>query len=180
MVQTRNTKIFITALLSILAGVLILQSLGSAPPAADAFSLSDYYRLEPVDSVITSDAKQFRNRWSRISIVYSGTKAGDIGQLCALWGLKSPQEFNFHFVVCNGFGGADGLIQSAQKWKRQWSITPTLSNRAGQRIIRICVVADGTKTQPTELQRKRTEQLVEALSRKFNINPKAIEYPQNW
>jgi len=180
MFQTRNTKIFITALLSILAGVLILQSLGSAPPVADAFSLSNYYRLEPVQSVIASDAQQFRSRWSRISIVYSGTKAGDIDQLCSLWGLTNHQEFNFHFVVCNGFGGADGLIQPTQKWNRQWSVTPIPSAGIGQRTIRICVIADGTKILPTELQRKRTEELVEGLSRKFSITPQSIRYPQNW
>ncbi|MHC4293053.1 MAG: hypothetical protein ACYSTX_02065 [Planctomycetota bacterium] len=179
-VPTRNTKVFISALLSILAGLVILQSLGTAPPKADAFSLSDFYELEPVDEAVASSTQQYRDRWSRINILFSGTKAGDIDQLSSLSGLTKTEDMNFHFVVCNGFGGADGLIQSTEKWQRQWSTTPDLNTSAGERIIRICVVSDAKKTFPTELQIIRTEQLVEALSRKFRIRPEAITYPENW
>ncbi|MHC4186981.1 MAG: hypothetical protein ACYSRQ_02205 [Planctomycetota bacterium] len=180
MVPTRNTKVFLTALLAILAGLVLLQSLGTAPPKADAFSLSDFYELEPIDKVVASRIQQYRDRWSRINIHFSGTKAGDIEQLSSLSGLTKPEDINFHFVVCNGFGGADGLIQPTEKWQRQWSTTPTLTNRPGERIIRICIVSDSKKALPTELQIKRTEQLVEEVSRRFRIHPRSITYPENW
>ncbi|MHC4265847.1 MAG: hypothetical protein ACYSUK_07935 [Planctomycetota bacterium] len=179
-VPTRNTKVFVSALLAILAGLVILQSLGTSPPSADAFSLSDYYELEPIDHLIASRTQQFRDRWSRINVLLSVTKAGDIDQLSSLAGLAKSEDINYHFVVCNGFGGADGLIQSTEKWQRQWSTTPTQNISAGERIIRICIISDGKKVMPTELQIIRTEQLVEKLSRKFMIRPESITYPENW
>ncbi|MHC4758313.1 MAG: hypothetical protein ACYTE8_06625 [Planctomycetota bacterium] len=179
-VPTRNTKVFISALISILAGLVILQSMGTAPPVADAFSLSGYYELEPVDRVIRSQTQQFKDRWSRITVFYSGTKAGDIDQLSSLSGLAKPQDLNVHFVICNGFGGADGVIQKTEKWKRQWSTTPTLKITPAERCILICVVADTQKKPPTQLQIKRTEELVETLSRKFIVHPRSIKYPKNW
>jgi hypothetical protein len=177
---TRNTKVFISALISVLVGLVILQSLETVPPKADAFSLSDYYQLKPVEQIVKSDSRQFRDRWSRISVVFSGTKAGDINQLSSLWGLKNPEDINYHFVICNGFGGADGLIQPTEKWQNQWSTTPNSQTYPGERSIRICLVTDNRKTLPTELQIKRTEQLVEVLSRKFAVNPLSISYPENW
>jgi hypothetical protein len=179
-IQTRNTKVFVSALISILAGLIILQSLDTNPPLADAFSLSDYYDLEPIEDVITSRTQQFRDRWSRINIVYSQTKAGDIDQLCSLSGLANPEDINYHFVICNGFGGANGLIQPTEKWQRQWSITLTPDMNVGMRAIRICIICDGKETPPTEFQIRRTEELLEQLSRKFNIQPEAITYPENW
>jgi hypothetical protein len=57
------------------------------------------------------------------------------------------------------------------------SKTPT--HRSKQTIY-IGVIADDEATQPTDLQIRRTEALVEALSRKFNIRPESIHYPDNW
>ncbi|MHC4280611.1 MAG: hypothetical protein ACYSUJ_10710 [Planctomycetota bacterium] len=147
-IQTRNTKVFLSALLAILAGLVLLQSLGTAPRKADAFSLSDFYKLKPVDKVLVSRTQQYRDRWSRINIIFSGTRAGDIDQLSSLSGLRKPEDINYHFVICNGFGGVDGLIQPTEKWQRQWSTTPNLNTSSGERIIRICVISDAKNPPP--------------------------------
>ena len=55
--------------------------------------------------------------------------------------------------------------------------TPT--GRSEQTIY-IGVIADDEAIRPTDFQIRKTEALVETLSRKFNIRPESIHYPDNW
>ncbi len=179
-VQPRGQKIFAALLVSIVAGAIVLMALGNNPPSAGAFSLSRYYRLDPIEKVILSRSPQSPGRWNCLEIYYSGTKAGNIEQLSALSGLASPEEMNCHFVVCNGLGGDDGQIQPTEKWQRQWSAIPGRTCYGSGQTIRICIIADGKNKLPTEFQIKRVEELVEGLYRKFNIQLKSTYYPNDW
>ncbi len=178
-VQTREARVFAALLASMTVGAIILMALGNNPPSAGAFCLASYYQLDPVEKAIESQAAQATERWNRIEIYYSGTKAGNIEQLASLNGLTNPDDINCHFVVCNGLGGDNGLIQTTTKWQRQWSTIPSRTWYGSEQTIRICVVADG-RTNPTDFQIKRVESLVEMLCRKFNIQPKTIYYPNDW
>ena len=100
-VQSREEKIFAVLLVSITAGAIVLMALGNNPPSAGAFSLSRYYRLGPIEKAILSRSTQSPDRWNRIEIYYSGTKAGNVQQLAALNGLSNPRDINCHFVICD-------------------------------------------------------------------------------
>ena len=178
--QSREAKVFAALLVSMTTVAIVLMALGNNPPSAGAFSLSIYCRLDPVEKAISSRAAQSPGRWNCIEIYYSGTKAGNIEQLASLNGLASPTDINCHFCLCNGLGGGDGQIQSTEKWQRQWSITSDRTWYGSARTIRICVIADGKTTRPTDFQRKRTEALVEGLCKKFDIAPQSIYYPDDW
>lgn len=178
--QTRHAKVFVVLLISITFGAIVLMTLGNNPPSAGAFCLSDYYQLEPVETVISSQEAQSLSYWMCIEICYSGTKAGNIEQIASLSGLANPEEINYHFVICNGLGGRDGEIQPTEKWQRQWSTVPEQIQCGSGQTIRICVITDGKTTPPTDFEVKRTEALAEALSRKFNIRPRFIYYPADW
>jgi len=179
-VQTRSAKVLAAVLISVTIVSVILKTLGNNPISAGAFSLSDYYRLEPIEKVISSRAAQTSSRWSRIEIYYSSTKAGNIEQLASLNGLAGPDNLNCHFVVCNGLGGGDGQIQPTEKWQKQWAIIPGRTWHGSSQTLRICIVADRETACLTDCQIKRTEALVEGLSRKFNIQSASIYYPDNW
>jgi len=170
---SRHAKVFVILLASMTVGAIILMALGNNPPSAGAFCLSRYYGLDPVEEAITSRAAQSAGRWNCIEIYYSGTKAGNIEQLASLGGLANPEDTNCHFVICNGLGGDDGQIQTTEKWQRQYPIRDL-------NAIRICVIADGETTRPTDFQIKRVEALTEALHRKFNIQPESIYYLGDW
>jgi hypothetical protein len=178
--QDRNTKIFAAALISIGIGAVVLKTLGHNPPQADAFSLSEYYRLVPVEEVISSNIVRTSRQWEFIEVGYSGTKAGNIKQLASLNGLVNPEDINCHFVIYNGLGGGDGQIQPTEKWRRQWLAVPDKTKYCSEQTIRICVISDGKISYPTNFQIKRTEVLVESLSRKFDIQSESIYYPDNW
>lgn len=176
-VQLREAKVFAALLVSMTTGIIVLMALGNNPPTAGAFCLSSYYCLDPVEKSISSRAVQSPNRWNCIEIYYSNTKAGNVEQLASLNGLTSPEDINCHFVICNGLGGNDGQIQSTENWQRQWSIIPGRTWYGSDQTIRICIIADGKTTTPTNFQIKRVEELVEELSRRFDIQPQHIYYP---
>ena len=167
-------------MVSIGIGAIVLETLGNRPVSAGAFSLSQYYDLDGIEQEISYPSKifQFADHWNSVKVTYSGTSAGNIKQLAAIEGLPGPGNIDCHFVICNGSGGMDGQIQKSIKWLRQWPGTSSVGRNKNAIIIRL--VADRNKTYPTEIQISRTEALVDTLSRKFNIPPKAITYPNNW
>jgi hypothetical protein len=178
--QPRVAKVLAALLIAMTTGAIVLMALGSNPPSAGPFCLASYYRLDGVeDSVRAADSPRW-DRWNAIEIYYSGTKAGNIEQLASLSGLASPDDINCHFVVCNGFGGANGQIQTTHKWLRQWSVIPTGTWYGTPQTIRICLVADALAAVPTDSQVKRTQALVDYLTRQFDIKPQSIHYPLDW
>lgn len=178
-VRPRHARVFAALFISMTAGAVLLMVLGSNPPSAGAFCLSRYNHLYPIEKAVSSQATQYPNHWSCIEIYYSDTKSGNIEQLTSLSELSSHEDINCHFVISNGFGGGDGQIQSTEKWQRQSPIIPD-QTWCGKRTIRICVIADGKTTYPTDFQIKRVEALVDLLCRKFEILPKSVYYPSGW
>ena len=178
--HSREAKIFVALLISMTAGAIALMTLGNNPPSAGAFCLSRYYCLDPVEKAISSQAAQSPGRWNRIEVYYSGAKTGNVELLTALSGLPSPEDVNCHFVICDGLCGGNGQIQPTEKWQRQWSIIPGQTWYGDGQTIRICIIADSKTTPPTDFQVKRTEALVEGLSRKFDIRPESTRYPGDW
>jgi len=178
--QPRVAKVLAALLVSMTVGAVVLMAMGNNPPSKGPFSLASYFRLDPIKKAIRSETTQSPDRWNRIEVYYSGTKAGNIEQLTSLSGLPGSEDINCHFVICNGLGGGDGRIQQTEKWQNQWSITPGRNWYGSSRTIRICVVADARSCRPTDCQIKRIEQLVEGLYRKFGIEPNSISYPKDW
>lgn len=178
--KPREAKIFAALLVSMIVGTIVLIALGNNPPSSGSFCLSGYYHLDPIEKVIASRAVQSPGRWNRIEIYYSDTKAGNIKQLASLRGLANPDDINCHFVICNGLGAADGLIQPTERWQRQWSIIPDRHQENSDKTIRVCVISDVKTAAPTDFQIKRKDALLEGLHRKFDIKFDSIYYPDNW
>jgi hypothetical protein len=161
-------------------GAVLLMAMGSNPPTAGPFSLSTYYRLDPIEQTITSEATQTADRWNCIEVYFSGTAGGNIEQLASLSGISSADLLDCHFVVCNGLGAKDGQVEPTTRWQKQWSVIPSRSWYGTPQTIRICVVADGHDRLATNSQLRRVESLVDKLARRFDIAPAAIYYPSNW
>jgi len=178
--DSRQARVFTLLLISMTAGALLLMALGKNPPPAGAFCLDSYYQLEPVEQLLCSEEPKLPGRWSSVEIYYSCTKAGNIDQLTSLSGLAEPQDLNCHFVVCNGLGGENGHIQPTAKWQSQQPAKSATTPRTDRETIRICVVADTKNAPPTDIQKKRVQALVQLLSRRFSIPPKAIHLPSGW
>jgi hypothetical protein len=174
--QARVARVLAILLASMTIGAIVLMALGHNPPSAGPFSLWTYYSLNPVNKAISSRAVQSANNWNSIEIYYSGTKTGNIEQLASLSGLANPDDINCHFCIYNGFGGSDGQIQPAEKWQKQSPAT----SKGNNKTIRICIIADGKTTHPTDCQLKRIQVLIDTLCKKFNIQFRSIDYPSEW
>lgn len=178
--QARVSKVIICLVAAMTIGAVVLMALDEQSPSGGAFSLASYTNLNPIEQVALTARPAGPGKWDRIEICYSGTQAGNIEQLARLAGLTSGSEFNYHFVICNGRGASDGHIQASQRWRRQRPCLPSENWYGSDQTIRICTIADGSKTAPTDCQIKRTAALAEALARKFDIPSQQILYPPNW
>jgi len=177
--QARVSRVLICLAGAMTVGAVVLMVLDKQSLSGGAFSLASYTNLNPIEQVALTTKPAGPRNWNRIEICYSGTQAGNIEQLAESAGLSSS-DLNFHFVICNGRGGSDGRIQPSEKWRRQRPCLPSGIWYGSGRTIRLCVIADGFKTVPTDCQVKRTAALAEALARKFNITSRQIFYPDNW
>lgn len=173
--QPRVVKVLAALLISMTAGAVVLMALGNNPPSAGPFCLSTYYRLDSIDHALRSETRQSAERWDSIKIVFSGSQGGNIGRLATASGLRSADDINCHFVLCNGVGANDGEIQTTESWQVQRGS----AGQGGARTIRICLIGDGVSALPTDYQLKRLEALLEALCRRFHISPDAVSLPRD-
>jgi len=178
--QSRSTKVFAAALISISVGAAILKILGNNPPPAGAFSLSEYNHLGQFEKLIFANIEQSTGKWNHIDISYDYTKSIGTARRSSPNDPINYDYIHYHFIVWDGFIGVDGQIQATNKWQRQTSAIPGSQQNINQQTIRIGVIVDKNVAFPTNLQIKKTEALVEALSRRFDINPVMISYPDNW
>jgi hypothetical protein len=160
-------------------GAALLMALSSQSISAGAFSLASYSSLGSISSVIETRQATNADRWDKIEVFYSNTKGGDLDQLASLNGLTSPEDLNFHFLVCSSLN-LDGQIQSTVKWLNQWSALQGKAWYGSGSTIRICVVGEGKRTPASDYQVSRTQELIDALGRKFNIEPTSVSYPAGW
>jgi hypothetical protein len=184
-VQSRQTKVLVALLVSIITGALILNALGYNPPSAGAFCLSRYYRLAPVEKSIVCDAAQHRGRWRRIEIYCSSgplEQAKEAVPDGALNDTAGDLRNRCHFVIWNGGAGRDGQIDATDYWRDQRSVSRQMHGdmqpALGEALtIFVCLLTDDETDRPTDFQVKRAEALVEELCRRFNIWPESVRYP---
>jgi hypothetical protein len=177
--QPRAARILICLVVAMTAVAAILMVLDHQSISAGAFSLASYSSLGPITDIVTTKEPAKSDRWDKIEVFYSNTRGGDISQLASLSGLTSAEDLNFHFLVCNSLGAIDGQIQPTEKWLNQWSAIPGGAWYGSSATIRICVISEG-KSKASDYQVSRTEELIQTLSRKFNIPTSNIIYPKGW
>lgn len=178
--QPRAAKILISLVISMTVVAAVLMALDNQSISAGAFSLASYSSLRPISPIIATRQGSSSDRWNKIEVFYSKTNGGNIKQLASLGGLASPEDVNFHFLVCNSLGAIDGQIETAEKWLNQWSALPGGTWYGTSSTIRICVIGQGAGFEQSDYQLTRTAELLEALSRKFSIPTRQISYPKGW
>jgi hypothetical protein len=111
--------------------------------------------------------------WQRQRSIIPGQNPNDKGVSQSVSFGPAPMDF------CQPprLGTRVGVTDKTSIHRSSWRSPPEPGNK---RTIYISVMADDKATRPTDFQIKRTEALVEGLSRKFNIRPESIHYPDNW
>jgi len=192
--QSRQTKVLIALLVSIIVCTIILNMLGHNPPAAGAFCLSQYYRLVPVDKLVGSRDVRRLGYWMGIEIYFSECKANNrvasgsnyrLEKSDSLSGISNQEGNSCHFIIHNGHTCYDGQIEPTVKWNQQLP-----ADRSGENIrhqnghnvqtIYICVAMNGQSAQPTNFQIKRAQVLIDKLCKEFSIDSESVLYPNSW
>jgi hypothetical protein len=179
-VPSRETKVFAVLLMSMSICAALLLALGKNPPSAGAFCLDDYYRLDPVEKNVSSKIEQFSDRWNAIEIFYNCHKSDYIKKTNQENELQNHINDDYHFALCNGLNGGDGIIITTEKWQIQQSAIHYTNKISNEKTIRICIIKKNNLAEQSEYQEKRLEELIEELSRRFNISPKEVYYPERW
>jgi len=176
----RETKVLAALAFSLTAGAIVLLALGNNPPPADAFCLSQYCRLAPVEKVIKLSSGKVARCWQGIDICYAG-QCSAFGGLCGASGNSHQSaELNCHFIICNGTGAANGQIRPTSLWLGQQSCGCAAAGEGGDSVIRLCVITDHPAARVTDFQLKRTETLVKVLLLRYEIPEANVVYPPNW
>ena len=101
--QSRQTKVLITLLISIVVCTIILNTLGHNPPSAGAFCLSQYYRLVPVEKLIRSRQVERPRFWKWIEVYYSESDSNDLVLSSVDMGIEKLDLGNRQ-VACDKIG----------------------------------------------------------------------------
>jgi hypothetical protein len=192
--QSRQTKVLVTLLVSIMLCTIILNILGHNPPSAGAFCLSRYYSLVSVEKLVQSREVRRPGYFRWIEIYYSDDSSADrvasgsnmpARQSASLGCVSGREDIDCHFIIHNGYTGIDGKIEPTEKWKKQLPAVPRSDDnmrhsRQSEQTVYIRVEIDNRSTMPTNFQIKRLYALVEELSRELNIMSDSVFFPNNW
>lgn len=114
--------------------------------------------------------------WQWIVIHHSATDTGSARAFDSQHRQKGWDELGYHFVVGNGSGSRDGLVEVGSRWPVQkWGAhAKTPDNRFNEQGIGICLVGNFDLQRPTARQVESVSRLVAFLMDRYNIPPQRV------
>jgi N-acetyl-anhydromuramyl-L-alanine amidase AmpD len=159
-------------LLSLAVGLTAFTAWVFGSPPADAGAVS---AAAPADALgaLLEDHPLKNPAFGSVVIHHSATHGGsgaafEKNHRARLGGLA------YHFVIGNGSGTADGLVEAGYRWKDQVAGPHTKNQEINLSSIGICLVGDLTQGPPTRKQTASLVDLLERLCRAGRIPPDRI------
>ncbi|HEX4148696.1 MAG TPA: peptidoglycan recognition family protein, partial [Pirellulales bacterium] len=118
--------------------------------------------------------------WKYIVLHHTATEEGDIETIDQEHRQRKDAQGNpwlgigYHFVVGNGHGMADGLVEPSFRWTDQIHGAHAGNRLYNEQGIGICLVGNFVEGRPTDRQITATRELVRRLSREFAIAPDCV------
>jgi len=148
------------------------------PPRRDAGAKRQSRATRPEPARFTKtwypQGRRISSRWTRIVIHHSATTTGGARVFDKYHRkVNGWDELGYHFVIGNGRGTVDGMIEVGSRWHKQkhGAHCKTPDNYFNNHGIGICLVGDFTERPPSAAQMAALEQLVRFLSRECHIPP---------
>jgi hypothetical protein len=142
------------------------------PPTAPQPARTAATVMPPHDAAWEVDVPE--NPWRWIVIHHS---AGDQGSAAAFdaWHRNGRHwdELGYHFVIGNGTGSGDGLVEVGSRWpKQKWGAHCRVGDNEEYNYfgIGICLVGNFDVHRPTEAQQVALARLVDYLSTRYHID----------
>ncbi|MBX7169178.1 MAG: N-acetylmuramoyl-L-alanine amidase [Pirellulales bacterium] len=144
-------------------------------PAAD-------HRLPAADRVLPAawEPSTAPRPWRYLVLHHSASEHGDVESIDAAHRQRTDRAgqpwlgIGYHFVVGNGQGMADGLVEPTFRWREQLHGAHAGDREHNEQGIGICLVGDFDRVPPTERQLAATTALVTALADRFQIKRSEI------
>ena len=160
-----------------LVGVLTLTSallLALAPAPLTPDSTTTLFAMEPpetLDVIFNTPTPVQNARWKYIYVHHSRTSGGDAASVNS----HDKTGMGDHFLIGNGEGAIDGVVQVGPRWYEQNSAAAPAGARSIEpTCISICLVGDFDQTRPTPTQLRRLTQLVSTLQARFRIPAESV------
>ncbi len=115
--------------------------------------------------------------WRWIVIHHSATDKGSAAIFDLSHRNRGWDELGYHFVIDNGRGGADGLVEIGSRWtKQKWGAHcgKTPNNEYNNYGIGICLVGDSSEKLPSAKQLAGLKKLLLVLMDRYKITPARV------
>jgi hypothetical protein len=135
-----------------------------------------------VDPVFDTEAQIDDTRWMGIVIHHLGEPAGDAGSIHRLHLDYGYQGLGYHFIIGNGNGLGDGVVQVGYRWNQQLPGVHTAGPAGEQhnrRSIGICLVGNGNRRPFTKAQLSQLESLTRRLQQRLHIPARSVHLHQD-
>jgi LysM repeat protein len=101
-------------------------------------------------------------RWRYIVVHHSATREGSARSMDLYHRRRGMENgLAYHFVIGNGRGTGDGVIEVGNRWKRQIKGGHLASERLNEISIGICLVGNFNNNRPTQAQMRSLRALVQ-------------------
>ena len=116
--------------------------------------------------------------WREVVFHHSATTAGSAASFDRYHREKfqDPDGMEYHFVIGNGAGSRDGLIEVGERWRRQKLAYHLFTRERDEGSIAICLVGNFEEgaARPTAAQERAALELAAALTARYGIAPAAV------
>ena len=188
---TTRTKlvlgVFVTSMTAV-TGMLLMS--GGFEVSSTRFTATKPVIMAPADPLAagtdavertSADLGVESDRWRYIVIHDSGSMAGTVRELDIQARRAGLDDLGYHFVIGNGSGLSDGVVEATPRWNRQGAgahvaASPAPSPAERSRIdelnrhsVGICLIGNGERNEFTESQLRALIDLVRALQIQLDI-----------
>lgn len=115
--------------------------------------------------------------WQWIVLHHSATDGGSAAIFDRAHRKRGWDELGYHFVIDNGRGAADGLVEIGSRWtKQKWGAHcgGTPNNAYNNYGIGICLVGDSSRKLPSAKQLASLKRLLRFLMARYGITPSSV------
>ncbi len=115
------------------------------------------------------EARLQRGKWRHIVIHHSASDAGNEAIFDKAHKERRWRGVGYHFVIGNGHGSSDGLVEVTFRWEQQLSGAHAGVKEYNERGVGICLVGDFERKHPTAKQMEALVGLVNYLQDRCSI-----------
>ena len=163
--------------MTVASGALMMldpgQASGPRLPHFSEMSLAAFDQpRDPAEALFAVNPTPSGQRWNTIVIRYSGAEQGSAGALGDLHRSAGLDDLAYHFVVGNGQGAGDGLVEIGPRWAAQrpgYSAIAMQGQAGSTQTIDICLIGDFDRQAPTQRQCQDLAWLVQELQKRLGI-----------